>query len=106
MNKDESKFVPLSEHLTAPYPGKNPIIKGNNIRRIQTKVINIKKEQLGGQSEIDEINDNGSRIEPIIEDNNIVGIKYKCQCGEESEIRFEFKGEETENIENEDVIEE
>ena len=107
MNNEESKFVPLAEKLTTPYPGKNPIIKGNKIRRIQTQVINIKKEESIANSESDEVKD--SRIEPILEDNKIVGISYTCQCGEESEIRFEVDSEKSEdtfegdNIEIDDV---
>ncbi len=95
MNNEESKFVPLAEKLTTPYPGKNPIIKGKKIRRIQTQVINIKKEESIGKSTSDEVKD--SRIEPILKDNKIVGISYFCQCGEESEIRFEVEGEKAED---------
>jgi hypothetical protein len=103
MNNEESKFVPLSEKLTTPFSGKNPIIKGNKIRRTQTKVIDIKKEESITKSESDEVKD--SKIEPILEGNKIVGINFTCNCGEESEIRFEVEGETKEESLEEDKIE-
>ena len=112
MNSKESEFVPLSEKLSNPLPQKNSIIKGNKIRNIQTKLINISDKVRNRESIPDEQSDTdsdnvheiGSKIEPILEDNNIVGVTYTCRCGEESEIKFEVASEKTENnLESDDV---
>tara|TARA_Y100000294_G_scaffold32483_1_gene27961 strand:+ start:517 stop:921 length:405 start_codon:yes stop_codon:yes gene_type:complete len=122
MNNKESEFVPLSEKLSNPLPQKNSIIKGNKIRNIQTKLINISDEKSNTETITDEQSDTetitdeqsdtdsdnvheiGSKIEPILEDNNIVGVTYTCRCGEESEIKFEVASEKTENnLESDDV---
>ena len=108
MNNKESEFVPLAEKLSNPLPQKNSIIKGNKIRNIQTKLINISDEDRNTESITDEQSDTDSnndheidsKIEPILEDNNIVGITYTCRCGERSEIKFNVEGEKTdENVE-------
>ena len=112
MNNKESEFVPLAEKLSNPLPQKNSIIKGNKIRNIQTKLINISDKERNRESIPDEQSDTdsdnvheiGSKIEPILEDDNIVGIVYTCRCGEESEIKFEVASEKTENnLESDDV---
>jgi|TARA_B100001964_G_C13674980_1_gene354982 hypothetical protein len=132
MNNKESEFVPLSEKLSNPLPQRNSIIKGNKIRNIQTKLINISDEKSNTESITDEqsntesitdeqsdtetitdeqsdtdsdnVHEIGSKIEPILEDNNIVGVTYTCRCGEESEIKFEVASEKTENnLESDDV---
>ncbi len=112
MNNKESEFVPLSEKLSNPLPQRNSIIKGNKIRNIQTKLINISDEKSNTETITDEQSDTdsdnvheiGSKIEPILEDNNIVGVTYTCRCGEESEIKFEVASEKTENnLESDDV---
>ena len=122
MNNKESEFVPLAEKLSNPLPQKNSIIKGNKIRNIQTKLINISDEKSNTETITDEQSDTetitdeqsdtdsdnvheiGSKIEPILEDNNIVGVTYTCRCGEESEIKFEVASEKTENnLESDDV---
>ena len=105
MNNKESEFVPLAEKLSSPLPQKNVIIKGNKIRNIQKKLININDERKTMENITDEESDNNSdnvceiesKIEPILEDNKIVGITYTCRCGEESEIKFEVESEKTEN---------
>ncbi len=105
MNNKESEFVPLSEKLSNPLPQKNSIIKGNKIRNIQTKLINITDKERNRESITDEqsytdsdnVHEIESKIEPILEDNKIVGITYTCRCGEESEIKFEVESEKTEN---------
>ena len=111
MNNKESEFVPLAEKLSNPLPQKNSIIKGNKIRNIQTKLINISDEDRNTESITDEQSDTDSnndheidsKIEPILEDNNIVGITYTCRCGERSEIKFNVEGEKTdENVEGDD----
>ena len=109
MNNEESEFVPLAEKLSSPLPQKNSIIKGNKIRNIQTKLINISDEKRDMESITEEQNDTdsnnddvSSKIEPILEDNNIVGITYTCRCGEKSEIKFNVEGEKTDdNVEGE-----
>ena len=112
MNNKESEFVPLAEKLSNPLPQKNSIVKRNKIRSIQTKLINISDENRNTEGITDEQSDTdsdnvheiGSKIEPILEDNNIVGVTYTCRCGEESEIKFEVAGEKTENnLESDDV---
>ena len=132
MNNKESEFVPLAEKLSNPLPQRNSIIKGNKIRNIQTKLINISDEKSNTETITDEQSDTetitdeqsvtetitdeqsdtdsdnvheiGSKIEPILEDNNIVGVTYTCRCGEESEIKFEVASEKTENnLESDDV---
>ena len=132
MNNKESEFVPLAEKLSNPLPQRNSIIKGNKIRNIQTKLINISDEKSNTESITDEqsntesitdeqsdtetitdeqsdtdsdnVHEIGSKIEPILEDNNIVGVTYTCRCGEESEIKFEVASEKTENnLESDDV---
>ena len=122
MNNKESEFVPLSEKLSNPLPQRNSIIKGNKIRNIQTKLINISDEKSNTESITDEqsntetitdeqsdtdsdnVHEIGSKIEPILEDNNIVGVTYTCRCGEKSEIKFEVASEKTENnLESDDV---
>ena len=112
MNNKESEFVPLAEKLSNPLPQKNSIIKGNKIRNIQTKLINISDEDRNTESITDEQSDTDSnndheidsKIEPILEGNKIVGITHTCRCGEESEIKFEVESEKTENnIEIDDV---
>ena len=111
MNNEESEFVPLAEKLSSPLPQKNSIIKGNKIRNIQTKLINISDEKRDMESITEEQNDTdsnndhdvSSKIEPILEDNNIVGITYTCRCGERSEIKFNVEGEKTDdNVEGDD----
>jgi len=105
MNNKESEFVPLAEKLSSPLPQKNVIIKGNKIRNIQKKLININDERKTMENITDEKSDNNSdnvceiesKIEPILEGNKIVGITYTCRCGEESEIKFEVESEKTEN---------
>jgi len=105
MNNKESEFVPLSEKLSNPLPQKNSIIKGNKIRNIQTKLINITDKERNRESITDEQSDTDSdnvyetesKIEPILEDNKIIGIAYTCRCGEESEIKFNVENETTEN---------
>ncbi|SVA79476.1 uncharacterized protein METZ01_LOCUS132330 [marine metagenome] len=105
MNNKESEFVPLAEKLSSPLPQKNVIIKGNKIRNIQKKLININDERKTMENITDEESDNNSdnvceiesKIEPILEGNKIVGITYTCRCGEESEIKFEVEREKTEN---------
>ena len=103
MNSKESEFVSLAEKLSNPLPQKDPIIKGNKIRSLQTKVVNINEEHIDEESEdvqdIERENDQDteSKIEAILEDDIIVGITYTCRCGEESEIRFEFEREKTED---------
>ena len=103
MNSKESEFVSLAEKLSNPLPQKDPIIKGNKIRSLQTKVVNINEEHIDEESEnvqdIESENDQDteSKIEAILEDDIIVGITYTCRCGEESEIRFEFEREKTED---------
>ena len=112
MNNKESEFVPLAEKLSNPLPQRNSIIKGNKIRNIQTKLINISDKEKNRESITDEqsdtdsdnVNEIESKIEPILEDNNIVGVTYTCRCGEESEIKFEVASEKTENnLESDDV---
>ena len=112
MNNKESEFVPLADKLSNPLPQRNSIIKGNKIRNIQTKLINISDEKSNTETITDEQSDTdsdnvheiGSKIEPILEDNNIVGVTYTCRCGEESEIKFEVASEKTENnLESDDV---
>ena len=112
MNSKESEFVPLSEKLSNPLPQKNSIIKGSKIRNLQTKLINISDKEKNRETIPDEQSDTdsdnvheiGSKIEPILEDNNIVGVTYTCRCGEESEIKFEVASEKTENnLESDDV---
>ena len=112
MNNKESEFVPLAEKLSNPLPQRNSIIKGNKIRNIQTKLINISDKEKNRESITDEQSDTDSdnvhgtesKIEPILEDDNIVGITYTCRCGEESEIKFEVASEKTENnLESDDV---
>ena len=132
MNNKESEFVPLAEKLSNPLPQRNSIIKGNKIRNIQTKLINISDEKSNTETITDEqsntetitdeqsdtetitdeqsdtdsdnVREIGSKIEPILEDNNIVGVTYTCRCGEESEIKFEVASEKTEkNLESDDV---
>ena len=103
MNSKESEFVSLAEKLSNPLPQKDPIIKGNKIRSLQTKVVNINEEHIDEKSENDQDiesendQDTESKIETILEDDIIVGITYTCRCGEESEIRFEFEREKTED---------
>ena len=103
MNSKESEFVSLAEKLSNPLPQKDPIIKGNKIRSLKTKVVNINEEHIDEKSEnvhdIESENDQDteSKIEAILEDDIIVGIIYTCRCGEESEIRFEFEREKTED---------
>ena len=105
MNNKESEFVPLAEKLSSPLPQKNVIIKGNKIRNIQKKLININDERKTMENITDEESDNNSdnvceiesKIEPILEGNKIVGITHTCRCGEESEIKFEVESEKTEN---------
>ena len=103
MNSKESEFVSLAEKLSNPLPQKDPIIKGNKIRSLQTKVVNINEEHIDEESENDQDiesendQDTESKIEAILEDDIIVGITYTCRCGEESEIRFEFEREKTED---------
>ena len=103
MNNKESEFVPLAEKLSNPLPQRNSIIKGNKIRSLQTKVVNINEEHIDEKSENDQDiesendQDTESKIEAILEDDIIVGITYTCRCGEESEIRFEFEREKTED---------
>jgi|TARA_Y100000294_G_scaffold45835_1_gene42471 hypothetical protein len=105
MNNKESEFVPLAEKLSSPLPQKNVIIKGNKIRNIQKKLININDERKTMENITDEKSDNNSdnvceiesKIEPILEGNKIVGITHTCRCGEESEIKFEVESEKTEN---------
>ena len=105
MNNKESEFVPLAEKLSSPLPQKNVIIKGNKIRNIQKKLININDERKTMENITDEESDDNSdnvceiesKIEPILEGNKIVGITYTCRCGEESEIKFEVESEKTEN---------
>ena len=112
MNNKESEFVPLAEKLSSPLPQKNVIIKGNKIRNIQKKLININDERKTMENITDEESDDNSdnvcdiesKIEPILEGNRIVGITYTCCCGEVSEIKFEIESEKTENnIEIDDV---
>ena len=103
MNSKESEFVSLAEKLSNPLPQKDPIIKGNKIRSLKTKVVNINEEHIDEKSEnvhdIESENDQDteSKIEAILEDDIIIGIIYTCRCGEESEIRFEFEREKTED---------
>ena len=103
MNSKESEFVSLAEKLSNPLPQKDPIIKGNKIRSLQTKVVNINEEHIDEETEnvqdIESENDQDteSKIEAILEDDIIVGITYTCRCGEESEIRFEFEREKSED---------
>ena len=103
MNSKESEFVSLAEKLSNPLPQKDPIIKGNKIRSLQTKVVNINEEHIDEETEnvqdIESENgqDSESKIETILEDDIIVGITYTCRCGEESEIRFEFEREKSED---------
>ena len=103
MNSKESEFVSLAEKLSNPLPQKDPIIKGNKIRSLQTKVVNINEEHIDEETEnVQDIeSENGqdteSKIETILEDDIIVGITYTCRCGEESEIRFEFEREKSED---------
>jgi len=105
MNNKESEFVPLAEKLSSPLPQKNVIIKGNKIRNIQKKLININDERKTMENITDEESDDNSdnvcdiesKIEPILEGNKIVGITHTCRCGEESEIKFEVESEKTEN---------
>ena len=143
MNNKESEFVPLAEKLSNPLPQRNSIIKGNKIRNIQTKLINISDEKSNTETITDEQSDTetitdeqsdtetitdeqsdpetitdeqsdpdsdnvheiGSKIEPILEDNKIVGITYTCRCGEESEIKFEVESEKKENNAESDDVE-
>ena len=113
MNNKESEFVPLSEKLSNPLPQKNSIVKRNKIRSIQTKLINISDENRNTEGITDEQSDTdsdnvheiGSKIEPILEDNKIVGIAYTCRCGEESEIKFEVESEKKENNAESDDVE-
>ena len=105
MNSKESEFVPLSEKLSNPLPQKNSIIKGSKIRNLQTKLINISDKERNRESIPDEQSDTDSdnvyetesKIEPILEDNKIIGIAYTCRCGEESEIKFNVENETIEN---------
>ena len=103
MNSKESEFVSLAEKLSNPLPQKDPIIKGNKISSLQTKVVNINESHIDEKSENDQDiesendQDTESKIEAILEDDIIVGITYTCRCGEESEIRFEFEREKTED---------
>ena len=113
MNNKESEFVPLSEKLSNPLPQKNSIIKGNKIRNIQTKLINITDKERNRESITDEQSDTDSdnvyetesKIEPILEDNKIIGIAYTCRCGEESEIKFNVESETIENNVESETIE-
>ena len=111
MNSKESEFVSLAEKLSNPLPQKDPIIKGNKIRSLQTKVVNINEEHIDEETEnvqdiesenvqdieSENVQDTESKIETILEDDIIVGITYTCRCGEESEIRFEFEREKSED---------
>ena len=103
MNSKESEFVSLADKLSNPLPQKDPIIKGNKIRSLQTKVVNINEEHIDEETqnvqdiENENVQDTESKIETILEDDIIVGITYTCRCGEESEIRFEFEREKSED---------
>ena len=105
MNSKESEFVPLSEKLSNPLPQKNSIIKGSKIRNLQTKLINISDKEKNRETipdeqsdtDSDNVHETESKIEPILEDNKIIGIAYTCRCGEESEIKFNVENETTEN---------
>jgi len=58
------------------------VIKNNTVRVGDKKRIDHKSDDHTDMSE--------PEVQPIVENDQIVGIFYKCSCGKLSEIRFDF----------------
>ena len=60
------------------------------------KIIKSQRIALGNpvkiESQINGNNHNAGKIEPILLDGSIVGVRYRCQCGAVAEIMFEYDG--------------
>jgi hypothetical protein len=103
MENNKPEFIPLSEKMTTSHPAKKVVIKGDKIRHTHSKLVNIHNDDIiENSSEIEE--KLPTKIEPIFEQDTIVGIIHICKCGEKSEIRFDKdtkeKPEDKNNIES------
>ena len=76
MNNKESEFVPLAEKLSNPLPQRNSIIKGNKIRNIQTKLINISDEKSNTETITDEQSDTETITDEQRDTENQAGRAY------------------------------
>ena len=86
MYKKES-FVTLNSNLVfekVDLNRRNSIIKGSNAKINGSRIISTDFEEPCESHNLIE------SVEPIIMDDNIVGVKYKCPCGKHTEIMFDF----------------
>jgi len=98
MENNKPEFIPLSEEMTISHSTKKVVIKGDKIRHTQSKLVNIHNDIIESPSEIEE--NLRTKIEPIFEQDTIVGIIHNCKCGEKSEIRFDRDTKEKPEDEN------
>ena len=61
--------------------GNNQLIKDNNVELGSPIKLNPKKRDSSKHEE---------SINPIVEDGKVVGVIYKCKCGRQRRIMFEY----------------
>jgi len=87
--KSTEEFEHLTENLCSNPNGESfrrkSVIKKHAVKYYPPKKIEI------NESDFEE--NDSPRVEPIIEDNNIIGVVHKCSCGKVIEIRFEYANE-------------
>jgi len=59
------------------------VIKGNRVRLSNPVRVNSKNESQTRHQE--------EALDPIVENNEIIGVIYKCRCGHRARILFEYK---------------
>jgi|GEM_PF-3090945 len=79
IKKHSSESIPRKKDQ----PAKSPVIKGQGIENKETVRIISEKGQVLKKS--------SAEVEPIVENDMIVGIIHRCTCGKRTEIRFEFE---------------
>lgn len=63
------------------------IIKENSVNLSQSISVGGERKE-SDQTESANVHDH--EIEPIIEDDEVVGVIHHCQCGKSTEIRFDY----------------
>jgi len=82
---------PKFEHLKSDKLPAGPVRRGSKSRVIKNTAVIMDEQVQIIQKRQGHLTKGTSRVTPILDNNEIIGVVHECSCGERTEILFELE---------------